>query len=165
MADEPALQDDRLEGVSYHVVRHGPVASLEEAATLRGVDPSSIVKTIVVRKEDADFAFVLVPGDRIIAWPKLRSVLGVNRISMPSAETALDATGYVRGTITPFGASHRWPVIADSLVAGGTVSIGAGAHGVSLTMPGPQLVRCLNAAVADVTKPSPGELIERASEG
>lgn len=165
MIDEPALRDDRLDGVSYRVVRHGRVASLEEAAALRGVDPSAVVKTIVVRKEDADFVFVLVPGGRIIAWPKLRAVLGVNRISMPNADTALDATGYVRGTITPFGASHRWPVIADNLVAGGMVSIGAGAHGVSLTMSGSELVRCLNGALADVTKPAPEQLLERASEG
>ena len=48
---------------------------------------------------------------------------------------------------------------------GGVAAIGAGARGVSLTMPGPELVRCLGAAVADVTKPAPGDLIERASEG
>jgi prolyl-tRNA editing enzyme YbaK/EbsC (Cys-tRNA(Pro) deacylase) len=52
-----------------------------------------------------DYRFVLVPGDREIAWPKLRALLGVNRISMPNAETAYDVTGYVRWTITPLGAA------------------------------------------------------------
>ena len=64
--------------------------------------PSAVVKTIVVRLADDDYRFVLVPGDREIAWRK-RSLLGVNRLSMPDAETARAVTGYVRGTITPLG--------------------------------------------------------------
>ena len=48
--------------------------------------------------------FVLVPGDRVIAWPKLRALLGVTRLSMPDADAAKAATGYERGTITPDGA-------------------------------------------------------------
>ena len=47
--------------------------------------------------------------------PKLRSHLGVKRLSLPSAAEARGATGYERGTITPFGATHAWPVIADAV--------------------------------------------------
>nr|WP_246355368.1 YbaK/EbsC family protein [Nocardioides ungokensis] len=43
---------------------------------------------MVVRVSEGDHRFVLVPGDREIAWPKLRALLGVNRLSMPSAEAA-----------------------------------------------------------------------------
>src|SRR6476646_2603693 len=87
-------------GLEVSVTRHGPVRSLEEAAQARGVTPSAVVKTLVVRVSDEDYRFVLVPGDREIAWPKLRGLLGVNRLSMPSADVALAVTGYVRGTIT-----------------------------------------------------------------
>ena len=41
----------------------------------------------------------------MISWPKLRALLGVNRISMPSADVALAVTGYERGTITPLGST------------------------------------------------------------
>ena len=77
-------------GLAYEVTRHGRVNSLEEAAAARGIEPSQLIKTIVVRLADDDYRFVLVPGDREIAWPKLRALLGVNRISMPDADTALD---------------------------------------------------------------------------
>ena len=107
------------------MTRHGPVGSLAEAAEARGIEPAGIVKTIVVRRGDDDFLFVLVPGDRTISWPKLRALLGVTRLSMPDAETAKDVTGYVRGTITPFGSLVAWPVVADSRVPTRTVSIGA----------------------------------------
>lgn len=139
-------------GLAYRLTRHGPVRSLEEAAAARGVAPAAVVKTIVVRLSDDDYRFVLVPGDREIAWPKLRALLGVNRLSLPDAETARQVTGYVRGTITPLGSTNAWPVIADVGMRG-TVSVGGGAHGVALSVDATALVSALGATVADVTAP------------
>ena len=147
-----ALSDDRLSGVHHEVVRHGKVNSLEEAAMLRGVDPSAVIKTMVVRRGEDDYIFVLVPGDRVIDWPKLRDVIGERRLSMPDADEALSVTGYVRGTITPFGAAQPWPVFADERLADRSVSIGGGAHGVSITINGTTLIDTLDAATADITK-------------
>ena len=140
-------------GLGHTVTRHGPARSPEEAAAARGVAPHQIVKTMVVRVSEGDHRFVLVPGDREIAWPKLRALLGVNRVSMPSAEAAYDVTGYVRGTITPLGSASALPVIADASITG-PVSIGAGAHGVALTVDADALVEALGATVADVTAAS-----------
>jgi Cys-tRNA(Pro) deacylase len=139
-------------GLTHTVTRHGPVGSLEEAAEARGVEPRAVVKTLVVRISDEDYRFVLVPGDREIAWVKLRSLLGVNRLSMPSADTALAVTGFVRGTITPLGSTRDWPVVADATLRG-PVSVGGGAHGVALTVDADELARVLGATVADVTDP------------
>jgi Cys-tRNA(Pro)/Cys-tRNA(Cys) deacylase len=140
-------------GLTYQVTRHGPVRSLEEAAAARGIAPADLVKTIVARLSDDDYRFILVPGDREIAWPKLRALLGVNRISMPDADTAFAVTGYVRGTITPLGSTHPWPVVADERMTG-TISLGGGDHGVGLTLDADALVTVLHATVADVTDAS-----------
>ena len=94
-------------GLAHRVIRHGSVRSLAEAAVARGVEPADVVKTMVVRRGEGDYVFVLVPGDRVISWPKLRALLGVNRLSMPDADEALAVTGFPRGTITPFGARPR----------------------------------------------------------
>jgi len=142
-------------GIEFTVTHHGPVGSLVEAAQARGIEPAGIVKTLVVRRGDDDFLFVLVPGDRTISWPKLRALLGVSRLSMPDAGTAKEVTGYERGTITPFGSLVDWPVVADSRVPGRTVSIGGGAHGVAATVAGTDLVKALGATVSDVTDPEP----------
>ena len=139
-------------GLRFKVTRHGPVRSLEEAAAARRLAPEQVVKTLVVRRADDDYLFVLVPGGRTISWPKLRALLGVARLSMPDAAVAREVTGYERGTITPFGATHAWPVVADARVAGRAVSIGAGAHGVAATVDGSRLVLTLGATVADVTE-------------
>jgi Cys-tRNA(Pro)/Cys-tRNA(Cys) deacylase len=152
---------DALEvsGIAFDIVRHGPVRSLAKAAAARGVEPADVIKTIVIRRGVDDFLFVLVPGDRTIAWPKLRAVLGVSRLSMPDAATAKEVTGYDRGTITPFGSLRPWPVIADQRIRGRPVSIGAGAYGVAAKVDGDALVTTLGARVADVTEPD-----ERAAE-
>ncbi|NNU27267.1 YbaK/EbsC family protein [Isoptericola sediminis] len=141
-------------GLEYVVRRHGRVGSLAEAAAARGVSPDRLLKTMVVRRGVDDYLFVLVPGTRTIAWPRLRALLGVNRLSMPDAEVAREVTGFERGTITPFGARHAWPVVADARIpAAGTVSVGAGGHGVGVTLDADALLRALNAQVADVTDP------------
>ncbi len=115
------------------------------------MDVRDLVKTLVVRRADDDYLFVLVPGDRAISWPKLRTLLGVNRLSMPDAATARDATGYERGTITPFGSRRPWPVIADETLRGRTVALGAGEHGVALRVGADAAVRTLGGTFADVT--------------
>jgi Cys-tRNA(Pro) deacylase len=148
-----AAQALAASGIEHTITRHGRVGSLEEAAAARGVEPRDIVKTLVVRRADDDYFFVLVPGDREISWPKLRAHLGVSRLSMPDADTAREVTGYERGTITPFGSLRPWPVLADVTVPGRTVSIGAGAHGVAATAHGDDVVSALRAQVADVTDP------------
>jgi Cys-tRNA(Pro) deacylase len=112
-----------------------------------------VIKTMVVRRGEGDYVFILVPGDRVIDWPKLRSTLGERRLSMPDADEALAATGYVRGTITPFGASTPWPVVADSRIPGRSVSIGGGAHGVSITIDGDDLITAIDAEAFDITRP------------
>jgi len=151
--DEPdALSDERLVDVDHEVVRHGRVNSLAEAAALRGVQPSEVIKTMVVRRGDDDYIFALVPGDRVIDWAKLRSILSERRLSLPDAEEALAVTGYVRGTITPFGANRQWPVFADERLTEAKVSMGGGAHGVSITIEGAALVDILAATVGDFTK-------------
>ncbi|HEX6232806.1 MAG TPA: YbaK/EbsC family protein [Jiangellaceae bacterium] len=153
MSEERALKALAESGIDHEIIRHGRVRSLAEAAVARGVEPAAVIKTMVVRRGEDDYVFVLVPGDRTIAWPKLRILLGVNRLSMPDADVAKEVTGYERGTITPFGSTRPWPVVADERIAGREVSIGGGAHGVSARVHGDDLIRVLDAQIADVTDP------------
>jgi len=153
----PALTAAEASGLAHRVIRHGPVRSLAEAARARGVAPADVVKTLVVRRGEDDFLFVLVPGDRAISWPKLRRLLSVSRLSMPDAEVARRATGYERGTITPLGSVRPWPVIADERIRGREITLGAGEHGLALALDADEVLRALNATVADVSDPETAE--------
>lgn len=112
-----------------------------------------MVKTMLVRRGPHDHLVVLVPGDRVISWPKLRALLGVSRLSMPDASTARDVTGYERGTITPLGLALE--VVADERVSGREITLGAGAHGVAVAVDADAVVASLGATLADVTDPEP----------
>lgn len=155
MSEQRAIDALEASGLPYEITRHGRVGSLAEAAAARGVEPRDLIKTLVVRRADDDFLFVLVPGDREISWPKLRALLNVNRLSMPDKDVAMQVTGYERGTITPFGASTAWPVVADASLTGDArrrISLGAGAHGVAATVPAEAALVHLAAQIADVTE-------------
>jgi Cys-tRNA(Pro)/Cys-tRNA(Cys) deacylase len=142
-------------GIRYRLISHGPVGSLAEAARARGVTPADVVKTMVVRRGPDDFLFVLVPGDRSISWPKLRALLGVSRLSMPDAATAQQATGYARGTITPFGSVRSWPVLADERISGREITLGAGQAGLAVAVDADEAMRALGGTVADLSDPDP----------
>ena len=152
VADTPATRAIAVAGVPHRVVRTARAASAEEAAELQGIPLDALLRTIVVRRGDDDYVFVLVPAGRRFDWPKLRAHLGVRRLTLPDADEARSATGYERYTITPFGATRPWPVIVDvSVVDHPMVSVGGGAFGVNLHVAPADLVAGLGADVADVS--------------
>jgi Cys-tRNA(Pro) deacylase len=153
--DTPALRALDGSDLPYEVVRTERARSAEESAAFQGIELGQLLRTIVVRRGEGDYVFVLVPGGRQIDWPKLRAHLGVSRLSLPDADEARAATGYERGTITPFGSSTAWPVIADAKISQiEKIAIGGGGHGVNLHLSGADLIGFLDADEADVTSPA-----------
>lgn len=147
---ERVAADAATRGIEISFVERPAARTLEEAAAILDITPASIVKSLVVKRSDGSFLFALVPGDRQIAWGKLRAAVGVNKLKLPEASIAFEATGYERGTITPLGSSTAWPVFVDSRVAG-RVSMGAGEHGLSLIVDAAALIDGLRATVADIS--------------
>ncbi len=143
-------------GVAHDIVRTERAGSAAEAAALQGIPLGALLRTIVVRRGDDDYLFVLVPADRRFDWPKLRGHLGVRRLTLPDAEEARAATGYERYTITPFGATRAWPVIVDaSAMTFERVSVGGGGFGINLHLAPADLVAHLAATVVDVSALEP----------
>jgi len=138
-------------GLDVEFVERTEAASLEEAAELLGITPADVVKSLVVKRHDGTYLFALIPGDRQISWPKLRAVVGVNKLRMPDASDAFAVTGYERGTITPLGSTTAWPVYADERIAGRRVGMGSGEHGVSAFVDADALTSALGATVADIS--------------
>ena len=140
-------------GLEIEIRERPQSRSLAEAAELLGLQPSDIVKTLVVKRSDDTYLFALVPGGRSISWPKLRAVVGVNKLRLPEAELALAATGYERGTIVPIGSTTDWPIYADETIVGRRVAMGAGTHGYSLFVDADALISAYGATVADISAP------------
>lgn len=154
--EPPAVRAIRDLGTAHRVVRTELATSAEESAAMQGIPLRALLRTIVVRRGEDDYLFVLVPAGRRFDWPKLRAHLGVTRLSLPDADEAQRATGYVRYTITPFGSTRAWPVLADAaILEQPMVAIGGGARGVNLHLTPADLVAALAATVVDVSIPDP----------
>lgn len=158
MDDTPALAAIVDSGLRYTEVRTERARSAQESADLQGVPLGALLRTIVVRRGEDDYLFVIVPAGRRFDWPKLREHLGVRRLTLPDAEEARAATGYERYTITPFGATRAWPAIVDAAaMQHDVVAIGGGGFGINIHLAPDDLVAALDATIIDVSVPDPGD--------
>lgn len=98
--------DDFLEerGIEFERVEHEPVETCGEAAEVRDIEPSKIVKSLVVEK-NGDYYHVCLPGDRTLSEKKF----GEHRMVEPSKSREL--TGQESGTVHPF--STELPHVVD----------------------------------------------------
>ncbi|MCB9109842.1 MAG: YbaK/EbsC family protein [Anaerolineales bacterium] len=114
--------------VPHRIFRHEtPVTSLEKAASDRGQRPSQVVRSILFRITEGEFALVLMAGPGQISWKILRKILGRSRITMASDEEVLSVTGYKIGTVGPFGLLKQARVLIEAgVLKEEEVSIGSG---------------------------------------
>ena len=143
--------DAQRRGIPIEVVERPAARSFEEAAAILGIAPSDIAKSIVMRAGADRYLFAIVPGDASVSFVKLRALLAVNKIKFPSADEAFEIVGHERGTITPLGSTQPLPVYVDASLTGRRVSMGSGAHGYSAFVDIDDLVRGLDATVADIS--------------
>ncbi|WP_313813720.1 YbaK/EbsC family protein [Glutamicibacter sp.] len=151
------MLDASKRSVPIEIVPRAKVNSLEEAAAALGVHPSQLLKTLVLKRSDDTYVFALIPGGRKMDWAKIRSVLQVNKLSLPDAETALAVTHFARGTITPFGSHTPLPVLIDSSVFDEPVpekiALGSGDPGHGLLVSPEAFVAGFEATIADISVP------------
>ncbi len=135
-------------GIPHQVFRHaGPVHSLEQAATERGQSPQQVVRSLLFRLGEGDFAMVLMAGPDQVSWRALRQYLGQSRLTTASADEVRDVTGYVPGAVAPFGLRQTVRVLIDrGVLAQSEVSLGSGVRGVAVILRTDDLRRALPAA-------------------
>lgn len=135
-------------GIPHRVFRHKhPVESLEQAARERGQQPSQIVRSILFRVRDGEYALALVAGPHQVSWKTLRKILGRSRISMATEDEVLKVTGYCIGTVGPFGLQSPTRIVIDkSVIQENEISIGSGIRGVAVILKSEDLVKGLSDA-------------------
>ena len=144
--------------IPYRLFRHvGRIESLEQAAAERGERPEQVVRTIVFRLAEGEFALALMAGPRQVSWPALRRTLGQRRLTMASPEEVRQATGYLPGTVSPFGLPAPLRVLVDrSALAPGEISLGSGERGLAIVMASADLLPALG-ELAEVGEWGEGE--------
>ena len=120
-ATTPALRALEAAGIPFRVVRTERAGSAEESAALQGIPVEALLRTIVVRRGEDDYLFVLVPAGRRFDWPKLRAHLGVTPDVAPGR-----GRGPGRHRLCPI---HDHAVRFDARLAGDRRCLGRGAAG------------------------------------
>jgi Cys-tRNA(Pro)/Cys-tRNA(Cys) deacylase len=98
-------------------------------------------------------------GPRQVSWPALRRTLGQRRLTMANPEEVRQATGYVPGTVSPFGLPAPLRVLVDrSALAPAEISLGSGERGLAIVMDSADLLRALGelAEVGEWGEAEPG---------
>ena len=131
--------------IPYRLFRHnGKVESLEQAAAERGQQPGQVVRTIVFRLAEGEYALALMAGPRQVSWPALRRTLGQNRLTMAGPEEVKAATGFVPGTVSPFGLPAPLRILVDrSVLLYEEVSLGSGERGLAIVISSTALLSAL----------------------
>jgi Cys-tRNA(Pro)/Cys-tRNA(Cys) deacylase len=143
----PATQALDALGLPYQIFVHEtPPQSLEEAACQRGQEPSQVIRSILFRAPGEVYVMVLVAGKAHISWPRVRSQLGVARISLATPAQVLAVSGYAVGTVNPLGLLFPVRMLADQQVfQPGQVSIGSGVRGTAIILHAEHLRQALEA--------------------
>lgn len=136
------------QGIPHRVFRHaGPVNSLEQAAAERGQQPDQVVRSLLFRLGDDDFAMVLMAGPAQVSWRALRRYLGQSRLTTATEVEVLAVTGYERGAVAPFGLPRPVRVLVDQgVLAQSEVSMGSGMRGIAVILRTADLRRALGDA-------------------
>lgn len=156
----PAGKDLTARGIPHRVFVHvGPIESLEQAARERSQLPEQVVRSILFRLGADEYALVLVAGPQQIAWPVLRKILGQSRMTMATPEEVLSVTGFVVGSVSPFGLPRLLRILLDrSVLAQEELSIGSGVRGTAIILSSADLQRALgDVEIVDVLPGPPRE--------
>ena len=160
MSATPATtQLDRL-GVTYQL--HHYEVNINDELTMTygeavareiGVAAERVFKTLVATVDD-DLIAGIVPVSGKLNLKALAKAIGGKKAAMADPAQAERATGYVVGGISPFGQKKRLRTVADqTLTHFETVYVSAGRRGLQVSLSPADLVRALDATVADIAGP------------
>ncbi|MDP8568724.1 aminoacyl-tRNA deacylase [Methylophilus aquaticus] len=126
-----------------------PIRSLEALLQANGLDPASVVRSVVFKGENTGFCLLAVAGAGRADWAKLRAHLGERKCRMAEYDEVPEATGYVVGAVPPIALPDTLTVLVDNSVkAYDRVVIGSGVLGYAIALKGQDLMQLLASATA-----------------
>lgn len=111
----------------YEYLEHG---GAQHSAEVLGLDPFTVVKTLVMQDQDAKPLIVLMHGNRKVSTKNLARQIGAKSVEACTPEVANRHSGYLVGGTSPFGTRKSMPVyIEDTVLALPRIAINGGRRG------------------------------------
>lgn len=126
--------------------------SAVHVAQVSGLNIDMIFKTLVARGDKTGVIMAVIGGGDELDLKALARASGNKSVEMIALKELLPLTGYVRGGCSPLGAKKNYPVFLDSrALTLDKISISAGLRGMQLVLSPQDLIKAVNATVADLT--------------
>jgi len=157
VSETPATAFLKANGVAftehpYEYLEHG---GAQHSAQVLGLDPFTVVKTLVMEDEKARPLVVLMHGNRAVSTKNLARQIGAKSVQPCKPEVANRHSGYLVGGTSPFGTRKQMPVyIEESILSLPRIVLNGGRRGYLVGMD-PQVcakllgARPVNCALAD----------------
>jgi Cys-tRNA(Pro) deacylase len=131
-----------------------PVRSLEELLESKGLNPKSVVRSLLFRGESGKFVLLALAGGGRADWNLLRKQVDERKLRMAEYGEVEEATGYVIGAVPPIALPSHVKVLVDNSVNDyEAVVIGSGVLGYALALKGKDLQKLFSGAdMGDFTK-------------
>lgn len=150
--DSPVTRLLNQQNIAYTVIEiplsedKKPIRSLEELLTTQGLNPQSVVRSVVFKGENSGFCLLAVAGAGRADWALLRAHLNERKCRMAEYDEVPEATGYVVGAVPPIALPAGLRVLVDqSVLTYDRVVIGSGVLGYALALQGNDLQKLLGA--------------------
>ena len=101
---------------SWHVYAYVEHGGAQHSAQVLGVDPSCVVKTLVMQDERARPLLVLMHGNRTVSTRNLARQIGVKSATPCTPEVANRNSGYLVGGTSPFATRRAMPVFFEQSI-------------------------------------------------
>lgn len=118
ISETPATAWLKAHGVAYteHPYEYLEHGGAQHSAQVLGLDPFTVVKTLVMQDESAQSLVVLMHGNRSVSTKSLARQVGVKSVQPCSPEVAQRHSGYWVGGTSPFGLKREMPVWVESTI-------------------------------------------------
>ncbi len=97
----------------YEYLEHG---GAQHSAAVLGLDPFTVVKTLIMQDQDAKPLVVLMQGNRKVSTKNLARLIGAKSVEPCTPEVANRHSGYMVGGTSPFGTRRQMPVSIEETI-------------------------------------------------
>lgn len=143
-------------GIAYEVKTYAvdeSDLSAVHVAQISGLDIKMIFKTLTARGDKTGVIMAVIGGGDELDLKALAKASGNKSVEMVALKELLPLTGYVRGGCSPLGAKKNFPVFLDARALSlEKISISAGQRGMQIVLAPKDLVKAVNATVAELVK-------------
>ena len=118
VSETPATQFLRAHQVAFteHVYTYQAHGGALHSAEVLGVDPFSVVKTLVMQDEAARPLLVLMHGNRKVSTKSLARQIAAKSVTPCQPDVANRHSGYLVGGTSPFGTRRQMPVYYEQSI-------------------------------------------------